>query len=115
MSHCRIDHVERGLGIHPEHEQQRDQRCDHDDLARHQIGKFRLAVGEVTLLLWSIHGGVSKLHEEWPGFASEDSNSTAGSECDAIEQIKNGFDLATRRGECDAWRAGDALVLLTRT
>ena len=74
-----------------------------------------LAVGEVTLLLWSIHGGVSKLHEEWPGFASEDSNSTAGSECDAIEQIKNGFDLATRRGECDAWRAGDALVLLTRT
>ena len=74
-----------------------------------------LALAEVALLAYSIHGGISKLQEEWPGFAPEDSNSTAGSECDAIEQIKNGFDLATRRGECDAWRAGDALVLLTRT
>lgn len=58
-----------------------------------------LALAEVALLAWSIQGAVMKLQEEWPGFAPEDSNSTAGSECEAIEQVKMGVDLATRMGK----------------
>ena len=41
-----VDDVQRGLRVHPEHEQQRDQRCHDEDFARPQIPHRLVALGD---------------------------------------------------------------------
>ena len=44
------------LGYTPEHQQQRDKRCDDDDLARHQVTQRSLpSLTGPVIIRWYIH------------------------------------------------------------
>jgi len=56
VGHCGVDHVESEFGIHPEYQQQRDERCDDEHLAGHQSRRRSLpSLTGPVIIRWYIH------------------------------------------------------------